>query len=53
MYFLSLRTTDEASKFPSFPQREIEMAAEQMEENFAVHMPVTHAAFQKHGRVAP
>jgi thymidylate synthase (FAD) len=53
MHFLSLRTKDETSTFPSFPQREIEMAAEQMEEHFARHMPVTHAAFQKHGRVAP
>jgi thymidylate synthase (FAD) len=53
MHFLSLRTIDESSKFPSFPQREIEMAAEQMEELFAAHMPITHAAFVKNGRVAP
>ncbi|AVO22539.1 ThyX-like thymidylate synthase [Streptomyces phage Paedore] len=53
MHFLSLRTTDEASTYPSFPQREIEMAAEQMEEHFKAAMPLTHAAFQKHGRVAP
>ncbi|MFE4451466.1 FAD-dependent thymidylate synthase [Streptomyces sp. NPDC056796] len=53
MHFLALRTKDEASAFPSFPQREIEMAAEQMEKHFAAAMPLTHAAFQKHGRVAP
>jgi thymidylate synthase (FAD) len=53
MHFLSLRTHDETSKFPSFPMREIERAADQMENHFAEHMPITHAAFQKHGRVAP
>ena len=31
MNFLSLRTHDEDARFPSFPQREIEMCAEQME----------------------
>jgi thymidylate synthase (FAD) len=29
------------------------MVAEQMEELFAAHMPITHAAFVKNGRVAP
>ncbi|MFE1842073.1 FAD-dependent thymidylate synthase [Streptomyces sp. NPDC059515] len=53
MHFLSLRTTSEAARFPSFPQREIEMAAEQMEEHFARHMPLTYAAYVKNGRVAP
>ncbi|QJD50701.1 ThyX-like thymidylate synthase [Streptomyces phage Issmi] len=53
MHFLSLRTTAENAKFPSFPQREIEMAAEQMEAHLAEHMPATYAAFVKHGRVAP
>lgn len=53
MHFLSLRTHDETSKFRSFPQREIERAADQMENALALHMPITHAAFQKHGRVAP
>lgn len=53
MHFLSLRTKDPASKFPSFPQREIEMAAQQMEEQFATLFPITHAAFVKNGRVAP
>lgn len=53
MHFLSLRTSKENSKVPSFPLREIEMVAEQMEALFAEQMPVTHAAFEKHGRVAP
>ncbi|MGN7135831.1 FAD-dependent thymidylate synthase [Streptomyces pseudogriseolus] len=53
MHFLSLRTISEASKFPSFPQREIEMVAESMELEFQTLMPHTYAAFVKHGRVAP
>ncbi|WP_308295546.1 FAD-dependent thymidylate synthase [Streptomyces sp. STCH 565 A] len=53
MHFLSLRTTSELAKAPSFPQREIEMAAEQMEAHFAEQMPLTYAAFNRHGRVAP
>lgn len=53
MSFLSLRTKSPTSKFPSYPQREIEMVAEQMEEIFATLMPITHDAFQKAGRVAP
>jgi thymidylate synthase (FAD) len=53
MNFLSLRTKREGTHFPSFPQREIEMAAEQMEQRFAELMPLTHAAFNENGRVAP
>jgi thymidylate synthase (FAD) len=53
MNFLSLRTTREDSTFPSFPQREIEMVAERMEEHFARTMPLTHAAWNRNGRVAP
>ena len=53
MNFLSLRTKREDSHFPSFPQREIEMAAERMEQEWAALMPLTAAAFAKHGRVAP
>jgi thymidylate synthase (FAD) len=53
MHFLSLRTKREDSTFPSFPQREIEMVAEKMEAAFAVAMPLTHAAFNRNGRVAP
>jgi thymidylate synthase (FAD) len=53
MNFLSLRTTREGTHFPSFPQREIEMVAEKMEEFFAQKMPITYATFNKNGRVAP
>ena len=53
MNFLSLRTTREGTHFPSFPQREIEMVAEKMEELFAEKMPITYATFNKNGRVAP
>lgn len=53
MNFLSLRTTRENTRFPSFPQREIEMVAEQMECFFAEKMPVTYETFNANGRVAP
>jgi thymidylate synthase (FAD) len=53
MNFLSLRTKREGSQFPSFPQREIEMVAEKMEQHFAELMPLTYAAFEANGRVAP
>jgi thymidylate synthase (FAD) len=53
MNFLSLRTMREGTHFPSFPQREIEMVAEKMEEFFAEKMPVTYETFNKNGRVAP
>jgi len=53
MSFLSLRTTREGTHFPSFPQREIEMVAEKMEDFFAEKMPITYATFNKNGRVAP
>ncbi|MFC0675527.1 FAD-dependent thymidylate synthase [Brachybacterium hainanense] len=53
MNFLSLRTRREGSAFPSFPQREIEMVAERMEQFFRDAMPLTHAAFDDGGRIAP
>jgi thymidylate synthase (FAD) len=53
MNFLSLRTAREGSHFPSYPQREIEMVAELMEAEFAKLMPLTYAAFEKSGRIAP
>ena len=53
MNFLSLRTTDPDSLFPSFPQAEIEMVARQMEVAFAELMPATYAAFNDARRVAP
>ncbi|MCU1635470.1 MAG: thymidylate synthase, flavin-dependent [Cryobacterium sp.] len=53
MNFLSLRTRREDTHFPSFPQREIEMCAEKMENHFAELMPMTYGAFNSNGRVAP
>jgi thymidylate synthase (FAD) len=53
MHFLGLRTRHEQAAVPSFPQREIEMIGERMEEEWARLMPLTHAAFNANGRVAP
>ncbi|MFI7242567.1 FAD-dependent thymidylate synthase [Streptomyces qinglanensis] len=53
MHFLGLRTQHEQARVPSFPQREIEMVGELMEEQWAKLMPLTHAAFNANGRVAP
>ncbi|MCK6081849.1 FAD-dependent thymidylate synthase [Microbacterium sp. EYE_5] len=53
MNFLSLRTMREGTHFPSFPQREIEMCAEKMEDAWQELMPLTYAAFNANGRVAP
>ena len=53
MHFLGLRTTHPDAATPSYPQREIEMVAEQMEAAWAGLMPLTHAAFNANGRIAP
>jgi thymidylate synthase (FAD) len=53
MNFLSLRRNVEGQKFPSYPQREIEMVAEKYEEIFKELMPLTHKAFIENGRVSP
>jgi thymidylate synthase (FAD) len=53
MHFLGLRTRHELAQVPSFPQREIEMVGERMEAHWARLMPLTHAAFNSNGRVAP
>jgi len=53
MNFLSLRTKRPDSRFPSYPQREIEMVAEAIEGEWARLMPLTHEAFEANGRVAP
>ena len=53
MNFLSLRTKREDTHFKSFPQREIEMVAEKMEDFWADLMPLTYQAFNKNGRVSP
>ncbi len=49
--FLSLRTKDDRAMFPSFPQREIEMVAEQMEIAFRNYFPLTWNAWCQNGRV--
>lgn len=53
MNILSLRTRRDDARFPSYPQREIELVAEKMEAAWARLMPLTHAAFERNGRVAP
>jgi len=53
MHFLGLRTQHELAKVPSFPQREIEMVGEKMEAEWAKLMPLTYAAFNANGRMAP
>ena len=53
MNFLSLRTKRDGTHFPSFPQREIAMVAEKMEDLWAALMPLTYEAFNQHGRVSP
>lgn len=53
MHFLSLRTHDGASLFPSYPMHEIEVVARGMEREFAALYPVTSGAFNASGRVAP
>jgi thymidylate synthase (FAD) len=53
MHFLGLRTARLNAVFRSFPQREIEMVADQMEKVFELYMPETHAAFERNGRIAP
>jgi thymidylate synthase (FAD) len=53
MAFLSLRTKHELAKFPSYPQHEIEMVAQGMEQHFATLFPMTYKAFCLNGRVSP
>ncbi|MGW3624801.1 FAD-dependent thymidylate synthase [Streptomyces sp. NPDC000880] len=53
MHFLGLRTQHELAKVQSFPQREIEMVGEKMEQHWAKLMPLTYAAFNENGRMAP
>lgn len=48
--FLSLRTKREDAIFPSFPQREIEMVAEQMEDIVMSLFPVTMDLWNDNGR---
>lgn len=53
MSFLSLRTKNEDSTFPSYPQWEISVVADQMERIFREHFPATQLAFHQAGRVSP
>lgn len=53
MHFLSLRTHDMTAKFPSYPQQEIELAAQQCEVMLKEGWPIVHEAFCRNGRVAP
>jgi thymidylate synthase (FAD) len=53
MNFLSLRTKDHNAFFRSYPQREIEMVAEQYEQDFAERFPKVYDAFHSNGRIAP
>lgn len=53
MNFLSLRVSSEEAKFPSYPQREIEMVGEKYEEVFSTIMPITYQSFIQNGRVSP
>lgn len=53
MNFLSLRRKAAGSRYPSYPQREIEMVAERYEQEWSALMPMTHEAFVANGRVAP
>lgn len=50
MHLLSLRTINENANIKSYPQREIEMVAEQMETFFAEKNPIVYEAFNKYGR---
>lgn len=53
MNFLGLRTKSGHALFPSFPMWEINNVADQIEAEFARLLPLTHAAFDSNGRVAP
>lgn len=53
MNFLSLRSRQDGAAYPSYPQREIQMGAEKIEDIFAELMPATHKSFIENGRVAP
>jgi thymidylate synthase (FAD) len=53
MNFLSLRIDHPEAAVRSRPQREIQMVAEKMEEDFKAQMPHTWEAWHSNGRVAP
>lgn len=53
MAFLSLRTHEPEAKQVSYPLWEIDLAARACEEALKAGWPLTHAAFNEFGRVAP
>lgn len=53
MAFLSLRTHEPTADRVSYPLHEIEVAARKCEEHFATLFPLTHAAWNKNGRISP
>lgn len=53
MNFLSLRSRQDGASYVSYPQREIQMGAEKIEDIFAELMPATYKSFIDNGRVAP
>lgn len=53
MHFLGLRTRDDTATFPSKPQAEIEWCARECERWLEDSMPLTYAAWNENGRVAP
>lgn len=53
MNFLSLRVESPDSLVKSYPQWEIQLGADKVEELFAEQMPLTHKTFVENGRVAP
>lgn len=53
MNFLSLRVQSDDSTVKSYPQIEIQWAADEVERHFAELMPATYDAFIRNGRMAP
>lgn len=53
MNFLSLRVESEDSAVKSYPQLEIQLGADKIEDIFKEKMPLTHKVFIENGRVAP
>lgn len=53
MAFMSLRTVHEDAQYPSKPQKEIQLVADQYEQLFCQMFPATHTAWHGAGRVAP
>jgi thymidylate synthase (FAD) len=53
MNFLGLRTENEEATYVSRPLDEIQLVANKMELLFAEQMPITYAAWNSNGRVAP